>query len=119
MRRFKSLLLVGLATILTGLNITNVQAAVSNDTVGQEDNNTIDNGLGGMSAILNNYYDTIFSESGISVNNVTTTLSIDGEPIQKVNRVSAQFLNLAFADVIDYVNIRKEPSTDVRHTRNL
>ncbi len=82
----------------------------------EEDNSTdkcqAATAIGGMSALINDYYDEILSENGISISNVVTTLNVGGTVMEKVDRVSAQFANLAFADVSDYVNIREEASTE-------
>lgn len=74
--------------------------------------NPTDTGIGGMSLLINNYYQERLSESGISVSNVTTTFHIGGEVMEKVERVPVMFQNLAFANVEDYVNIRSSASTD-------
>lgn len=82
----------------------------------EEDNSTdkcqAATAIGGMSALINDYYDEILSENGISISNVVTTLNVGGTVMEKVDRVSAQFANLAFADVSDYVNIREDASTE-------
>ncbi len=68
--------------------------------------------IGGMSALINDYYDEILSENGISISNVVTTFNVGGTVMEKVDRTSIQFADLAFANVNDYVNIRQDASTD-------
>lgn len=69
-------------------------------------------GIGGMSMVIDNYYDARLSESGISINNVTTTILVGGEPLAPKEFPPIQFQGLAIANVDDYVNIRSGASAD-------
>ncbi len=107
--------LVAILGIVMSTNMRTVQAEskdasdVLNKVVKE---NGMDTGIGGMSLLINNFYDEVLSESGISISNVTTTFNVGGEVMEKVERVSVMFRNLAIANVIDYVNIRSTASTD-------
>lgn len=71
-----------------------------------------DNSLGGMSLIMNQYYDERLSEKGISISNATTPVYVNGVRLHAVNDIPYQFMDLGVSNVNDYVNIRSEASTD-------
>lgn len=101
------------AVFLWNSNMTEAKA----DTISLTDSesgsmNVSENSIGGMSELLNNYYDELLSETGISVNNVTTTIFVDGEKLVAKDNTSILFQGLGLANVTDYVNIRKEPNTE-------
>jgi murein DD-endopeptidase MepM/ murein hydrolase activator NlpD len=107
--------LVALLGLTMSTNVNKVQAETTDTSqvLNQAtDENKADTGIGGMSLLINNYYNEVLSETGISVSNVTTTFSIGGEVLSKVARVPAMFKDLAFANVNDYVNIRSTASTE-------
>lgn len=76
-------------------------------------------GIGGMSMAIDNYYDARLSETGISINNATTTILVGGEPLAPRELPPIQFQGLAIASVNDYVNIRSAASTDASLTGRL
>ena len=65
-----------------------------------------------MSALLDSYYDDIFSESGISVTNAVTTILVDGEKLESNANDMYLFQKFGIASVYNYVNIRSEASID-------
>lgn len=107
--------LIALLGLTMSTNMKKVHAESTNTsqkTNQVEEMDQWDTGIGGMSFLINNYYDERLSETGISISNVTTTFHVGGEVMEKVDRVSVMFKNLTFANVIDYVNIRSEASTE-------
>ncbi len=106
------------ATLLTTLflwnsNMTEVNAdSIRNQEPTSYEVNVSENSIGGMSKLLNNYYESILSETGISINNVSTTIFVDGEKLIAKDNRSLLFQNLGLANVNDYVNIRSSTSTD-------
>lgn len=109
------LVFVALLGIVMSTNMNKVQAETkdASDVLNQvvKENGT-DTGIGGMSLLINNFYDDVLSESGISISNFSTTFNIGGEVMEKVERASVMFKDLAIANVTDYVNIRSTASTD-------
>lgn len=94
-------------------NMTKVKAEEVNASAEISSNiNMSENSIGGMSLVLNNYYDSILSETGISINNVSTTIFVDGEKLEAKDNTTFLFNRIGLANVIDYVNIRSEASTD-------
>lgn len=65
---------------------------------------TCDTAVGGISLLINNYYDSLGEESG--------DIYVDGVKMKAVHRVPSPYENLAIANVNNYVNIRSGPSTD-------
>jgi len=66
---------------------------------------TSDTAVGGISLLINNYYDTIGDdESG--------DIYVDGVKMKAVHRVPSPYENLAIANVKTFVNIRSGPSTE-------
>lgn len=64
-----------------------------------------DTAVGGISLLLNDYYDSIGAdESG--------DIYVDGVKMKAVHRVPSPYENLAIANVNSYVNIRSGPSTE-------
>lgn len=111
MKLIKRVVFLGLCIYLIGgASITWVSATQKSTESLSEDR--FDNELAGMSAMMNSYYEEVLSEDGISVDNVSTTLNIDGQKLPKVDRIPAFFSTLAFAKVNDYVNIRSEASVE-------
>lgn len=110
LKQLKYMAFVGLLALMIGLKIQSAQAyAAEKET---STTNQMDTGIGGMSVLINSYYNEVLSESGISVSNVATTFNVGGTVMEKVNRLPSLFMNLAVADVIDYVNIRSEASIE-------
>lgn len=66
---------------------------------------TSDNAVGGISLLINNYYDSIGGEA-------SGDIYVDGVKMKAVHRVPSPYENLAIANVRNYVNIRSGPSTD-------
>lgn len=64
-----------------------------------------DNALGGISQILNDYYNTLGEGA-------EEEIYINGRKMKPVHRVPSPYDNLAIANVNNYVNIRSGPSTD-------
>lgn len=114
----KRTVVVQAATLLTTLflwnsNMTEVKADnIRNQEQTSYEVNVSESSIGGMSQLLNNYYENILSETGISVNNVSTTIFVDGEKLIAKDSTSLLFQNLGLANVNDYVNIRSSASTD-------
>lgn len=114
----KRTVVVQAATLLTTLflwnsNMTEVKADnIRNQEQTCYEVNVSENSIGGMSQLLNNYYENILSETGISINNVSTTIFVDGEKLIAKDNTSLFFQNLALANVTDYVNIRSSASTE-------
>lgn len=99
--------------MLCNSNMTKAKA----DTISSQDTvsdkmNISKNNIGGMSQLLDTYYDDILSEKGISVNNVSTTIFVDGERLVAKDNTSILFQGLGLANVTDYVNVRAKASTD-------
>ena len=109
-KKLRNLALIGLLTALISFGAQTIQA----DAADNKDQifTQIDTGIGGMSALINDYYDDVLSESGISVSNIVTSFQIGGEVMKKVDRLPSMFMNLAVANVMDYVNIRSEASIE-------
>ncbi|WP_312102419.1 peptidoglycan DD-metalloendopeptidase family protein [Lachnoclostridium sp.] len=104
-------------TLFIGLFLWNqaTMVASAKDTSSAKINteNTLSGGgIGGMSMVIDNYYDARLSETGISINNVTTTILVGGEPLAPKEFPPIQFQGLAIANVDDYVNIRSGASSD-------
>ena len=101
------------AVMLWNCNFKNVQAdeldASSNVT---KETDITDTGFGGMSQILDKYYDEIFSETGISINNVSTTIMVDGEKLEANDDEMYLFQKFGVASISNYVNVRAEASVD-------
>lgn len=113
MKRIGFVLIALLGLMSTNMNKVQAEDMDQVQSFGQiMESNTIDTSIGGMSLLINNYYQERLSETGISISNVTTTFHVGGEVMDKVDRVSVMFKDLAFAKVQDYVNIRNKPSTD-------
>ena len=66
---------------------------------------TSDTAVGGISLLINNYYDSIGDEE-------SGDIYVDGVKMKAVHRVPSPYENLAIANVKTYVNIRSGPSTD-------
>ncbi|MDD5937356.1 MAG: peptidoglycan DD-metalloendopeptidase family protein [Clostridiales bacterium] len=101
------------AVFLWNSNMTEAKAESKStqDTVSGE-MNVSKNNIGGMSELLDNYYDGILSKKGISVNNVATTIYVDGERLVAKDNTSILFQGLGLANVNDFVNIRAKATTD-------
>ncbi len=99
--------------MLCNSNMTKVKANTmsTQDTVSDK-TNVNKNSIGGMSQLLDTYYDDILSEKGVSVHNVTTTIFVDGERLVAKDNTSLLFQGLGLANVADYVNIRAKASSD-------
>lgn len=114
----KKTVIVQATTLLTTLFLWNSDLTkVKADTIHNQDSssyevNVSENSIGGMSQLLNNYYEEILSESGISINNVSTTIFVDGEKLVAKDNTSLMFQTLGLANVTDFVNVRAETSTD-------
>ena len=65
---------------------------------------TCDTAVGGISFLINNYYNSIGEEAG--------DIYVDGVKMKAVHRVPSPYENLAIANVNNYVNIRSGPSTE-------
>lgn len=102
-----AMILAGILTFLFGMSSVNVHAAEMNENKP----NYPDTGIGGMSALIDSYYQDVLSETGISISNAVTTLNVGGEALEKVERVSGILKDIAVAKVNDYVNIRSDAST--------
>lgn len=88
--------------LVAGMNLSIVKAnaAPANETA-----------VGGMSQAVESYYNERLSESGISVQNITTPILVEGERLEALQRVSP-YDGLAFSDTQDYVNIRSSWNID-------
>ncbi|MDD5933954.1 MAG: peptidoglycan DD-metalloendopeptidase family protein [Clostridiales bacterium] len=111
MKRLKQAALIVSFALMMSLNF-NIQAKAATEEDKEQEQCQTDVSVGGMSALINDYYDEILSEKGISVSNVVTTLSVGGSIMEKVDRTSSLYSNLALANVNDYVNIRDKATTD-------
>ena len=101
------------AVFLWNSNMTEAKAeTISSINFAQDEVKIDENSIGGMSQLLNNYYDNILSEKGISVNNVSTTIFVDGEKLIAKDYTSLFFQGIGLANVTDYVNIRAKASMD-------
>lgn len=114
----KKIVLVQALSILTvallcNSNLTKAKADTisTQDTVSDQRNVSKSN-IGGMSQLLDTYYNDILSEKGISVHNVSTTIFVDGERLVAKDNTSILFQGLGLANVADYVNIRAKASAD-------
>lgn len=114
----KRTVIVQATTMLTALflwnsNMTNVKAeTISNQDPSSYNVNISENSIGGMSQLLNNYYEDVLSETGISINNVSTTIFVDGQKLIAKDNTSIMFQNLGLANISDFVNIRSKASTN-------
>lgn len=113
----KKRVIIQAATLFIGLFLWNqatmVASAKETSSAKINTENTLSGGgIGGMSMIIDNYYDARLSEDGISINNVTTTILVGGEPLAPKEFPPIQFQGLAIANVNDYVNIRTGASAD-------
>lgn len=68
--------------------------------------------VAGMSKLMEDYYSERLSESGISIENVTTPFYIDGERVEPVNTGTSPYEGLAFSNTQEFVNIRRKASTN-------
>ena len=91
--KYTKLLLTG---VLLGLLLLNGRAAYADEV-------TADNGIAGITLILNEYYNNAPTEEEIYV---------DGIKLHAAHRVPSPYENLGIANVNSYVNIRSGPSTD-------
>lgn len=64
-----------------------------------------DNGVAGITLLLNEYYNNLQKEE---------ELYVDGVKMEAVHRVPSPYENLGIANVRNYVNIRSGPSTDYK-----
>lgn len=71
---------------------------------------TADNGIAGITLILNEYYNNA---------PVDEEIYVDGVKLQAVHRVPSPYENLGIANVNSYVNIRSGPSTDTEKVGKL
>ena len=92
--KYTKLLLTG---VLLGLLLLNGRAAYADEV-------TADNGIAGITLILNEYYNNAPTEEEIYV---------DGIKLHAAHRVPSPYENLGIANVNSYVNIRSGPSTDL------
>lgn len=101
------------ALFLCNSNTTQAKAdTISNQDLTPYEVDVSENSIGGMSQLLNSYYEDILSETGISINNAITTIFVDGERLVAKDNTSILFQNVGLANVTDYVNVRASASLD-------